>query len=355
MRDILVFSLIIGSVIIGGILGVKIAKVGEKDKLNKLRNAELMSGIGMLNNITITDIFAELEQIKIKHKKCENGQRIIFWSYVIFLIVFVISYRINVQRSYFIFFVMFIYAFSIENVRKNLENEEKYQVILYKNKYKDNFIPLVLGNVYEDIKYDRTSGIGDDKIRHLIQISKAEPILSKDYFEGKYKGVRFCQCTMKTKLSYVGVYGEFADYCGRIFMFETQKVVNEVYIYSKHFRNKPNAIKMLGRVETEDIDFNNAFDVSAKKSEDAFYILTPHLMDVLMDLARKYGTMGVLYRNGFVYVVFNQLNEVASDMDVNIFKPLDYLTEVSKVKNFFRLIDVLIEELSLKLYTIEED
>ena len=303
----------------------------------------------------VGSIFSELELLKNKHRNYKRAQTAIFISYVILFLIEVIFLKVSSREPYVLITIMVIYIMFIENVKKGLKSDEHRIVIKYKNVYKDNFIPLVLEGVYQDVKCSWGNGIDARVIRQLISISNSEPILCKDYLEGKYKGVKFCQSTFKTQIVYISAYEERADYCGRIFVFESKKIVDDVYIYSKSFRNKANALKTLNRVETENVEFNRIFDVSAKKTEEAFYILTPQLMNELLDLSYRYGSMGILYINGMVYVILNQLNYEASDIDIDIYKPLDYFTENSRIKNFYNITNILIEELSLKSYIEDED
>ena len=65
--------------------------------------------------------------------------------------------------------------------------------------------------------------------------------------------------------------------------------------------------KKKGQVETENEAFNKKFGVACENEHDAFYILTPHLMDHIMTLDERAGgnTYMCFLKEGKVHVAVN--------------------------------------------------
>lgn len=305
--------------------------------------------------MSVKQIFDELKIIKLKHDRCEKNEKNLNFVLIVVLALFFVTGKMNVKNVYWSIWIVLPSIILIDTTKKDMCNKQLKYVLEYRDFYKDNFIPMVLNNYYEVIRYLKIVDYDKEQLKYVTYIAELENVIVKNYFEGIHKGVNFIQAVIKTDIIHAGEYGESACFNGRFFMMEIHKNVDFVYIYSKNYNNKPGFMKELNRLKTEDIEFNSYFDIAAANPEEAFYVLTPHFMNVLTDLYKRYGAVGVLCKNKHIYVIFSQLNEQSCDIDANITKDLDYFTETSRIKNFFGLVNVLIDELGMNLCVTEND
>ena len=99
-------------------------------------------------------------------------------------------------------------------------------------------------------------------------------------------------------------------------------------------------------VEMESADFNSRFQVYAKNEHEAFYLITPQLMERLQQLAdRKSGKMFLCFVKNQLHIAI-QSNEDSLEAP-SIFKPLDEEKTTQKLREEIEVITQFIDELSL--------
>ena len=103
-------------------------------------------------------------------------------------------------------------------------------------------------------------------------------------------------------------------------------------------------------VELEDMEFNEKFNVLSDNQIEARYILTPDVMDVLLNLQEKVGRFKVAFADNRVYFGFVNMQlfkvdfvkgEEAASMFSGFYEPvracMDVLNEVKKNKKIFKI------------------
>ena len=177
---------------------------------------------------------------------------------------------------------------------------------------------------------------------------------SEDYIAATYKGIAFntSDVTIKYhsgsgKNSHTTTYFE-----GRMFEFQYGKpVTGAVQILPDKFAYKPALPGASGKLQMESISFNKDYDVKATNPEEAFYILTPAVMENLQRLNAHYKGFLVSVVGSMIYVGIPSHGNNAFDVASST-KKLDYANERRKVHDDAQAIIDIIEYLSIP--TIEE-
>ena len=63
--------------------------------------------------------------------------------------------------------------------------------------------------------------------------------------------------------------------------------------------------------------FNRSFKVKSGRAEDAFYVLTPHMMECIQDLKQRFSNIAIHYTPSKIYVAY-KTDENAYDIDTDM-------------------------------------
>lgn len=149
---------------------------------------------------------------------------------------------------------------------------------------------------YNDLRYFPEEGISKDTVESTGMMQMGDSYSSGDLIEGSYKGVHFAQsdvCIQNTihinKTTYTETYLR-----GRWMIFDFNKrfradlqVCEKDFRYARSFGGTFSNDEKLHSIETESVAFNRAFTVAAENDSEAFYILTPHFMEKLLEVKAK--------------------------------------------------------------------
>lgn len=174
--------------------------------------------------------------------------------------------------------------------------EAKKAMNALRAEYKDTFLPGILNESFDDAKFEYWAGLTEMEVMQTSLYKLGNRLESEDLLTGEYKGVSFKQADVHI-WEHIEEDKEKRDiehFNGRMIMFDT----NSDYSSSVRVISKPRSSGKgdyrLGfdeehRVEMEGMEFNDAFKVYARKAHDAFYILTPDVMEQMMRIWKKYG------------------------------------------------------------------
>lgn len=200
------------------------------------------------------------------------------------------------------------------------------------NKFKKKFKELVVKKlVHEELGVDAVyrmkGGISINEINSLKVASVPDRYQTEDYISCKYNGVPYemCDCTLEEKVVTHDADGNthtsYQKYFkGRVIKIDFQrdlkidlKVVNSP---TRGFQYRP-----LIPFETEVIEFNKRFKCYANSKEDGFYILTPIMIQKMLELEQMYrGGIYYVFTKGYLYILINNSGD---SLEVSVSKPLD--------------------------------
>lgn len=171
----------------------------------------------------------------------------------------------------------------------------------YKNKYVLTKLREVPG--FSGLKYTPDRGLPRGEIcRDCLPPTQKLPCLrSEDYWEGSYEQVRFRsayleawpdQSSLKMFDGQMMIFSLFDDY---------KISESPVQVFAKYGRgqekSKTESLTFSNRIETENVAFNEKFSVYAADGHNAFYILTPRVLEDIL-------AFGELVKSG-LYIVFS--------------------------------------------------
>ena len=299
---------------------------------------------------------AELKLFQMKIIKRNRICNII--GFGIFLInsflILKITIPINIEVSSIIIF-FFLNATlcailtAIVKVIANGKNIKRF----YKE-FKNTFVLKSLNNVFDDITYLPEKGFSKDFIRNVEMMDTGDSFNSNDYISGTYNGIKFEQSDVKIEEKHEeedddGDKEEVWEtiFMGRIMVFDFNKsfktnikVTGLGFRANTFFRNKK-----FVNIEMEDNDFNKKFSVCAENEHDAFYILTPHFMEKLKEIAGrlKCGLM-FCFSDSKLFIAVDNRDD---SFEYDILKPINEKDIEASIESDIKLITNFVDELNL--------
>ena len=214
--------------------------------------------------------------------------------------------------------------------------------------YKETFVKQLLMEHFQDVFYDWKRGFDEMWVRHTGLVRMGNRYHSEDYLCALWRGVRFEQADVTVQYhnnsgrnSYTVTYFQ-----GRMFSFDyTRKQTMPVMVHSKDFRyaGTPDNRLKLDKVEMEDVEFNKEFAVKAMNPHDAFYILTPAMMQRLKYLHQMYGRVTMVIVQQKLYI---GLDNRVDAFDAQTTRAIEYPRERERMLRDVKVIEALIEILN---------
>lgn len=279
-------------------------------------------------------------------KKLEKMRKQIIVLYVINMIFFTASVVVMAvsamkQNEIFGSFILTCILISIGGIFGGAQNDTRKKL---KKLYKETFVYDLLDDMLDDVEYYPWKGLDPDNVKKSGIIQVGNVYGSDDVLIASYKGVRFCQADVATRFVDEKNQKSPKDYfSGRLIIFDcTYKKVDDVKVLDKTFDSEIRDLN--NRVSLENIEFNNKFDVYSMREEDAFYVLTPHFMEKMLELQGRYSNIGFRFTNNKLYVAVS--NDYAFDARWN--KKISYPIERERVRRHIQImidiIDVMEQE-----------
>ena len=221
--------------------------------------------------------------------------------------------------------LIFIGYFKLKDAQKDM-----------KALYKDAFVREPLANNFENVIYQPGSGFSLDSVKNFQLCTTGNRFYSEDYIRADYQGVNF-----EVAQVFVGYVDNSGDssysktyFDGRMMVFNfPNKLVTSVIIYDHKFKNRAIKKKEVKKdaVELEAVQFNKDFEVYAPDQHDAFYLLTPPVMERLQALSAKYQGIAMNVTGSRVVLAFHEPGKNAFDSNISIGK-VDIDLEMKKVQ-----------------------
>lgn len=293
-----------------------------------------------------------IEEVEILRKKARN---IILIGTIISFIIAITIYILTNQP----FIIMFGLIISIIITALLSHNPQKK----FKKAFKEIFVLKSLNNIFTDLIYNPESGLDQSVIRNTGMMYMGDRYSSNDYICGKYKNINIVQADVHieerhetrdsnghTHTTYVTIFK------GRWMIFDFNKNFKaNIQVRQKGFGNaKINNWRQTSKYQKimmEDQVFNNNFRTYAQSDIEAFYILTPSLMEKLKNLASK--TSGKLLfcfidnklhigihnnKDSFEHGVFTKINEekITNNIAQDINLITNFVDELNLDNDLFR-------------------
>lgn len=234
----------------------------------------------------------------------------------------------------------------------------------YVNNFKDYFVKRTLEKIFTDLQYDPDKGIPESVIAGTGMMYTGDRYTTNDFISGKYKNINFMQSDVhieeehqstdsdgNTTTYYVTIFR------GRWMIFDFNKTFKaNVEVCEKGFSgNRANTLfgkSKYNVVKMESEEFNKKFRVYAQDPHDAFYIITPSLMEKIKKLeAINKGNLFLGFCNNQLHVgiddgtdsfepgsCFSKINEeeVMNRMSTDVSKITMFVDELELDNDLFR-------------------
>jgi len=243
--------------------------------------------------------------------------------------------------------------------------------------YKETFLTGVFQEFFEEAYYRWDKGFDKETVLDADLFGRAfndsSEFYSEDYLSGKYNGVSF----QHADVSWISTNGKYGNdrtvhFAGRMFIFDYSfKEVSSVKVIPKLNKDLSVTTKIytddirMDLVKLESVEFNKIFLIGAKNPEEAFYVLTPQMMECILTLWKNYGGFrqmevnqssiptlrGIFFhfKRDKLYVIMEGMNAFGSYP-----KQMDYPTEKARIRKDIQVIIDVIEMLNLIKKTEEE-
>ena len=220
------------------------------------------------------------EELEKKRKKFRNRLILCVIGFMIFLSV--IFYYAETLGVFCVILTVIALPITALFIAKPIEE--------YSKAYKEYFVLRSLKKYFTELKYDPDTGLEKEIIADTKMIYMGNMYSSDDFIEGKYKDVSFKQADVH--IQYDDHDSEKSStitlFKGRWMVFDFNKefksniqVVQKEFGFNKLIEDDGISYK---KVEMESDSFNKRYNVFAKNEHEAFYILTPSLMEKLEKL-----------------------------------------------------------------------
>lgn len=284
----------------------------------------------------------------------EEIRRKIRGHYIILIIIATFTLLLNFTElayaTMFIFMLEFIImGFLIGRLYKR-----------YRKIFKDMFVVKALAGLFEDIYYAPEKGLPYKVIDETNMMNMGDRYHSEDYISGKYKGIPFEQADVhieerhqttdsdgETRTTYVTIFK------GRWLVFDFNKNFKaNLQIAQKRFGNSKvkrffgKKEKLFKRVKMESEEFNKVFKVYAQDVHEAFYLITPSLMERILRLKKdNKGKLLFCFVDKKLHIGI--YNGKSSFEPTSVFKKINEEEIQKNVSKDIRVITQFVDELNL--------
>ena len=232
----------------------------------------------------------------------------------------------------------------------------------YKAGYKSVVVNRAAEGMFDSYEYHPEKGYDKDEITATGLMSMGNIYRSEDTIEGSYKGVSFRRAD-----AYIAQMYSTGKSC---YIIEFLNGTWLTFTYNKRFSSdlqiRTSGFKFAntktGRLfnsederrhtfETENMEFNKLFDCTCQNDSEAFYLLTPRLMQMLMLLKDEFNCEFML---GFVQNRLHfAINSGKNNMEPPVFSSTSLEYEVEKVRKELKIITNIVDTLAIdeKIFT----
>lgn len=225
----------------------------------------------------------------------------------------------------------------------------------YTTFFKENLVRSVLSEVFTDMTFTPSAGIAESVVYGTGMVRQGDIFSSNDLITGTYNGVAFSQSDVHIEEESTDSEGHTTTttlFRGRWMIFEFNKefrcelqVVSRWFSASRRkglFARKENRMQ---RLEFENEQFNKEFHVYGQNQEEAFYLLTPHMMESLLRLRQGMKAPVMLMFVGGVLHIAVQNNKDA--FEANVFGKCDPERDRARILADTRVITDFVDEMNL--------
>lgn len=210
--------------------------------------------------------------------------------------------------------------------------------------FKTRYVEPELRKIFPNSSFSATNGFLESEVVESKLLKRQDRYKSEDMIEGEFEGVRFRSSDVHMQdVRRSGKHTTVVTvFQGRFYEFDFNKVFKHNLLLLQKSLLFPGS--GYSRVKMESIHFNSELKVYAENDHEAFYILTPHFMEKLLELDRKYyDKISFSFLNNKLYIAVD--NRV-DNFDLKAFTPVstaifsEYVKEFNDMKTFITMLNL---------------
>jgi len=274
-------------------------------------------------------------------------QKILLYGFIgIILIVFAfIVFRLILPLAVFfavIGVILLLYGFAVLRSK-------------YVAEYKKEIVEGTLKEIFTDVIFNPKAGLSKDVISNTEMIMMGNTYSSDDYISGKYNGISFEQAdVLIQQVTSNGKTTSTVTYFrGRWMIFDFNKsfkydlqVRESSFNYAKKTGGWFSKKNKMTHLDMEDEAFNREFDIYAVDEHEAYYILTPHIIENIKSLAASTdGPILMCFIDNRMHVA---INNGKNAFEPPLFGNIDVENEKNKIRRDINLITSFVDEMNLE-------
>lgn len=221
-------------------------------------------------------------------------------------------------------------------------------------KVKQDFRHTFIKNYFDELDHitytpkqgiKTVQGLSKETVLSSNFMEKTQFFKSFDLLEGHIDGIRFTSSDvwLQNRQSSGKSSTMVTIFLGRVFVFDFHKPLNGDVLVLEKYRPK-NEARRFERVKLESIAFERTFNTYAKIPKTAFYILTPHFMERLMELEKNHpGNIGLSFQDGKLTLAIHTNRRTFA---LRFLRPVDQAF-LETIKQDIHIIEDLVHSLKL--------
>ena len=225
----------------------------------------------------------------------------------------------------------------------------------YKRDYKDSIVETLFSETFDKVSYLPDSGFSEEMIRGTGLIMLGNRYRSEDLISGSFKGIPFRRSDVLIQEHHQNGKNSYT-----VTLFQGRWITLN---YNRHFEHDLQLIQkgfgysnkkstfLTGRnsrrhkVEFENEDFNRAFDCYCQDTNEAFYLLPPHILeDILKYASIADGKVMIGFTGSLCHLAIENGKDT---LEPSLFRPVSYTNDILPVKTEVNAIADFINLLNL--------
>lgn len=219
--------------------------------------------------------------------------------------------------------------------------------------FKETFVKKSLESIFTDFNYNPDIGLDSSIISMTGMMYMGDRYSSNDLITGKYKNINIMQSDVHIEEEQESVDSDgntetywITIFKGRWMVFDFNKNFKaNVQVCEKGFSNSKLDSFSYKKVQMEDQEFNKIFNIYAIDEHEAFYILTPHLMEKIKKLESTInGKILFCFVNNKLHIgLYNNVDS----FEHSVFSKIDENKVISEISKDIKIITDFVDELNL--------
>lgn len=273
-----------------------------------------------------------IEKIRRTYRRKINQRVIVFVVFVGMIHLLLLNYGKDLNNGLIIgmilFLDLFLFVIGVTIIVKPIDKE-------FKKICKAEIIKQLLSEIFTNVKYD-AEGLPEATLKQAYLFNNYTTYRSSDFLDASYQGKAFQSADMKLERIVSTGKATYTEiiFQGLFLIFDIERKINHcTQIYPKGKRGYVKSLfgkeKELNRVKFESEVFNQAFHVYCEDGSEAFYLLTPKIMEILLNLQTKLD-FSCSFVDNKMYIAVESKYDL---FEMSVFKPINEESCAQQVKS----------------------